>query len=82
MTDVSFHDYARLDAEGRAALLKRSETDLTFFLDKVGPIIEAVKTEGDAALYRFARDLDKSEVKPGALKRVVMGEDEGTLVYA
>lgn len=68
MTDVSFHDYAKLDATGRAALLKRSETDLTFFIDKVGPIIEAVKSEGDAALYRFARDLDKAEVKPGALK--------------
>ena len=60
MTDVSFHDYAKLDAAGRAALLKRSETDLTFFLDKVGPIIEAVRTEGDAALVRFARDLDKA----------------------
>lgn len=68
MTDVSFHDYAKLDAAARAALLKRSETDLTFFLDKVGPIIEAVKSEGDAALHRFARDLDKAEVKPGALK--------------
>ena len=68
MSAVSFHDYAKLDAAGRAALTRRSEADLSFFLDKVGPIIEAVKTEGDAALHRLARDLDKAEVKPGALK--------------
>lgn len=68
MSDVSFHELAKLGPAERAALLKRSEADLSFFLDKVGPIIEAVKTEGDAALYRFARDLDKSPVRQGALK--------------
>lgn len=65
---VSFHDLASLGPAERAALTRRSEADLSFFLDKVGPIIEAVRSEGDAALYRFARDLDKSPVAPGALK--------------
>jgi histidinol dehydrogenase len=68
MTRVSFHDYAALDAEGRAALLKRSETDLSSFIERVQPIIEAVRNEGDAALVRFARDLDKAAVELGRLK--------------
>jgi histidinol dehydrogenase len=68
MSEVSFHDYSKLDVEGRAALIRRSEADLSFFLEKAQPIIDAVKTEGDAALIRFARDFDKSDVKPGALE--------------
>ncbi len=62
MAEVSLYDYASLSAEGRAALLKRSEADLSGVIEKVKPIIEAVRTEGDAALARFARDLDKSSV--------------------
>ncbi|MDP3316737.1 MAG: histidinol dehydrogenase [Devosia sp.] len=62
MAEVSFYDYASLSAEGRAALLRRSEADLSGVIEKVKPIIESVRTEGDAALARFARDLDKSSV--------------------
>jgi histidinol dehydrogenase len=61
MSDVSFYEYAKLTAEQRAALLKRSEADLSGVIEKVKPIIEAVRTEGDAALARFARDFDKAE---------------------
>lgn len=68
MTEVSFHDYARLGPEARAALIRRSETDLSGFIAKAAPIVEAVRVEGDGALYRFARELDRAEVKPGCLK--------------
>ena len=68
MPDVSFHELVNLDETARAALLRRSETDLSGFIDKVGPIIESVRTEGDAALYRFARELDRAEIQPGQLK--------------
>lgn len=61
MTDVNVKRLKGLSAADRAALVKRSETDLTFFLEKVEPIIEAVRTEGDAALVRFGRELDKAE---------------------
>jgi histidinol dehydrogenase len=74
MSDIcNFHELARLDAAGRAALLKRSETDLSGFLDKVRPIIEAVRLEGDAALVRFARDFDKANL---ALDRIKASEQE------
>jgi len=68
MTDVSFHELAKLDEAGRAALLRRSETDLSGFIEKVKPIIEAVRNEGDAALVRFARDLDKAELHAGSIR--------------
>ena len=44
-----------LTAAERATLLKRTESDLGPFLEKVKPIIEAVRIEGDTALSRFAR---------------------------
>lgn len=62
MKSVSLHDLATLDANGRAALLRRSEADLGSFLERVRPIIAAVKAEGDAALIRFAREFDKAEL--------------------
>jgi histidinol dehydrogenase len=68
MSDVSVHDLSTLGEEARAALFRRSEADLTAFVETVRPIIEAVRTEGDAALVRFARDLDKADLKPGAIR--------------
>ena len=59
MPDISFHCLADLSDAARSGLLKRSETDLSGFLDKVAPIIEnllgkkndaeVAKTEGPAA---------------------------------
>jgi histidinol dehydrogenase len=60
---INLHNLATLDAAGRAQLLKRSEADIAPFLDKVRPIIEAVKQDGDAALARFAQEFDKSPVR-------------------
>ncbi|TIO09506.1 MAG: histidinol dehydrogenase [Mesorhizobium sp.] len=68
MPNVSFHDLSQLDAAGRAALMRRSETDLSGFVEKAAPIIEAVRAEGDAALVRFARDLDKADLDASRLK--------------
>jgi histidinol dehydrogenase len=68
MNAVSFHHYGKLDQNGRENLLKRSEADLSGFIDKVAPIIEAVRTEGDAALVRFGRELDKADVSKATLK--------------
>ena len=68
MTDVSFYEYSKLSAEQQAALLRRSETDISSFIEKVAPIIEAVRAEGDKALARFGRDFDKADVSETNLK--------------
>ncbi len=62
---ISVHDLGYLDADARTRLLQRAESDLTPFLDKAQPIVEAVRTDGDAAIVRFARDIDKVELDPG-----------------
>ncbi|MBI2257108.1 MAG: histidinol dehydrogenase [Proteobacteria bacterium] len=64
---VNLHELARLSAAERANLLKRSESDLGAFLDRVRPIIDAVRAEGDVALARFANEFDKSPVKPNEI---------------
>lgn len=64
---ISFHVLSELTPDQRAALLRRTESDLQPFLDKVGPIIEAVRVEGDEALARFARDFDGSPVQANAI---------------
>lgn len=69
MSNVSFHELSKLTPDAYASLLKRSESDLSGFIEKVGPIIEAVRKDGDAALVRFGRELDKADgLTAGTLK--------------
>jgi histidinol dehydrogenase len=64
---ANFHVLATLSLDQRRALLTRTETDLSSYTEKVRPIIEAVRTEGDAALARFAQQFDKSPVETDAI---------------
>jgi len=64
---IAFHDLATLSAEARSGLMQRAEADLGPFLDRVRPIVEAVRDEGDAALARFAREFDRSSLDPHAI---------------
>lgn len=67
MTRINFHDLATLAPEQRTRLLTRTEADLSAFEARVDAIIAAVRSEGDAALARFARDFDKAPVEPDAI---------------
>lgn len=69
----NLHDLTALSAPARAALLQRTEADLSPYLDKVKAIIEAVRGEGDQALARFARELDRADVPAD---RIAVGEAE------
>lgn len=53
-----FLELERLSNEDRAALLRRADQDLEPIVERARPIVEAVRREGDAALFRFARELD------------------------
>ena len=61
---VNFIELARISAAQRNQLLQRAETDLAPFIEKVIPIISAVRADGDVALARFAREFDKAPVEP------------------
>jgi histidinol dehydrogenase len=60
MTGINVQTLKDLSAPERAALTRRSEADLSFYLERTRPIIDAVRDEGDAALVRFGRELDKA----------------------
>jgi histidinol dehydrogenase len=64
---INVHRLADLAPAARALLLRRAESDLASFLDKVKPIIAAVQAEGDEAVARFARTFDKAPVSADAL---------------
>lgn len=59
---VAFHELAGMSAQQRELLLARTEDDLSEFMEKVAPIIEAVRIEGDEAIARFAREFDHADV--------------------
>ncbi len=58
---VALHNLAKMSDSERSALLMRIEDDLAPFMEKVAPIIKAVREEGDAALVRFAKEFDGAE---------------------
>ena len=55
---ISLHDLSKLDAPARKRLTQRTEADLSVYTERVRPIIEAVRTQGDVALSRYALELD------------------------
>lgn len=76
---ISFHDLSAMDAAARSRLLVRSEADLGDYLAKVQPIIDRVRTEGDAALAHFARAFDKAEL---SADRIRASEEEFDRAFA
>lgn len=65
---ISLFELEHMSVAARGALLQRTESDLTPFLDAVRPVIEAVRSEGDAALARFASQFDHASLEPSALR--------------
>ncbi len=65
---VALHDLTTLSAEERAELLRRAEDDLGPFIEKVKPIVEAVRDRGDEALVEFARRFDGANITQANLR--------------
>jgi len=65
---VRLHDLRQLSKTEKAALLKRTESDLGRYMDTAAAIVKAVQEEGDQALVRFARELDKAPITPDTIK--------------
>lgn len=73
---VALHELAKLSATEREQLLLRVDADLGPFLEGVRPIIEAVRTEGDAALVRYARMYDRAGIEPRGIAASAADFDE------
>ena len=87
---VSLYRLDEMSAVARRELLTRTEADLGPFLTQVEPVIAAVEAEGDQALIRFARQLDRAEIEAvqvapaefEAAKRQVSDDVEAAIDYA
>jgi histidinol dehydrogenase len=64
---INFHRLADLNSTERRKLQQRIETDLSSFENKVRPIVEAVRNEGDEAIVRFARQFDHATITADAI---------------
>jgi len=62
MATINFHRLADLSPSQRAAMLARTESDLGPYIDKVRPVVDAVRRDGDRALAQFTRQFDKAPV--------------------
>ena len=67
MRDIALYDYDALSDEARGALCLRAEDDLSDYIAKVRPVIDAVREEGDEAIARFIKQFDGAEVDPAGL---------------
>ncbi len=65
---VSFHNLSRLDAAGRATLMRRTEADLEPYLEQVRPIVERVRAEGDDAVVHYAKAIDGVDLTAAGLR--------------
>lgn len=72
-TNLSRFVLADMKPEERARLHLRAEADLGGYLDKVRPIIDAVRERGDEALSEFARQFDGAPVPAAGIR---VGEEE------
>jgi histidinol dehydrogenase len=73
MSRINLFELATLSAEERAALLARTEADLSAFLEPARRIVGAVRDEGDAAIVRLAREIDRVELEAD---RLMASEEE------
>ncbi len=73
-----FLELERLSNEDRAALLRRADQDIEPIVERARPIVEAVRREGDAALFRFAQELDGVR---GALDSLLASEADIARAY-
>lgn len=59
---VQFYTWDTLDQPTKARLLRRSQETIDGVADQIVPILDAVKTKGDAALIELAARFDKADI--------------------
>lgn len=66
---INYWNYSEIHDSDLGRIMARSEADIQDVSTTVLPIIEDVRTKGDAALIEYARKLDQSEIKNGLKAR-------------
>jgi histidinol dehydrogenase len=65
---IHFYELATLDAAQRLRLLRRSEIEIDDLIERVRPILQAVRTRGDDALIEFTARFDHVQLSPDRLR--------------
>ncbi len=65
---IHFYELATLDAAQRLRLLRRAEIEIDNLIERVRPILEAVRTRGDEALIEFTARFDHVQLTADQLR--------------
>lgn len=65
---IHFYELATLDAVQRARLLRRAEIQIDELIERVRPIVQAVRERGDEALIEFTARFDRVSLTPERLR--------------
>src|SRR5260221_8432913 len=70
---IHFYKLSTIDASQRVRLLRRAELQIDELIERVRPIIQAVRERGDEALVEFTARFDRVQLSPDWLR---VGPDE------
>ncbi len=65
---IHFYELAALDAEQRGRLLRRAEIQIGELIERVRPIVAAVRERGDEALLEFTEKFDRVTLEASRLR--------------
>src|SRR5690242_1071069 len=65
---IHFYELSHLDAAQRARLLRRAELQIDELVERVLPIVRAVRERGDEALLEFTARFDGVQLTPAQLR--------------
>src|SRR5579885_625268 len=65
---IHFYELAAMDAQQRTRLLRRAEIEIDALMERVRPIVQAVRARGDEALVEFSASFDHVELTPAQLR--------------
>jgi histidinol dehydrogenase len=65
---INFFSLDAMSDADRRALCRRSESDISSLADTVSPIIDAVKSTGDEALFKYTLEFDGADLRGKGLR--------------
>lgn len=65
---IHFYELATMDEARRARLLRRAEMQIDELIERVRPIVQAVRERGDEALVEFSERFDHVQLTPAQLR--------------
>ncbi|HYT34841.1 MAG TPA: histidinol dehydrogenase [Ktedonobacteraceae bacterium] len=64
---IHFYELSSISAEQRARLLRRAEIEIDELAERVRPILQSVRQQGDEALLELTERFDRVQLTPGRL---------------